>query len=485
MTATTPVMDGYIRVSVVGGRAGERFQSPTQQRETIAQWAKLHGVRIAKYHQDLDQSGGTMDRPGLNALRQRIDAGKTQGIVVARIDRFARTLIGGLITIRELHEQGARVVSVHENIDPATPMGRAMLGLILLMAEWQRDQADEHLAASQARAAREGRYPGRPPYGYEKAPDGTTRVVPDEAEVVRLIYTRRAQGTGWRQIAYELQDAGVPTPTGSVQWNHSTLFGIVRNEAYLGVFRGMRGMRIENAWPPLVTQAEWDAANHVKHVIDNAVKHHDRMCANIARCANCRYVLSRTVNPEGFVSYGCTAVSCKNRVSIGAHVLDEHVTKLINERFQRTVSPRPEDDKGEGRRLRKALAAAERDLDQWVEDTEIKAVLGEATHRKGILARAQARDAARLEVERHEIETGVADFAALPASIDFRLEDLPWEARRELVRRFVHSVWARRSKHRGLNATRHVADRVLLVWRDATELPAVPGGGPHPGPLEW
>jgi DNA invertase Pin-like site-specific DNA recombinase len=154
-------LDGYIRVSQVAGRKGDRFQSPGAQRSSIEGWAKAHGVKIAMIHEDLDRSGGTMDRPGMNEALRRIEAGASGGLVVARLDRFARTVIGGLTTIHDLHDRGARVVSVAENLDPATPMGRAMLGLLLIMAEWQRDQANEHLAAAQIRAAGASRRRGQ------------------------------------------------------------------------------------------------------------------------------------------------------------------------------------------------------------------------------------------------------------------------------------------------------------------------------------
>src|SRR3954469_9557757 len=176
---TTRVMDGYIRVSQVAGRSGDSFQSPTQQRESIEAWAKANGVRIGAWHEDLDKSGGTMDRPGMNAALGRIGEGKSSGLVVGRLDRFARTLIGGLTTIEELHNKGARVVSVAESIDPASPMGRAMLGLLLLMAQWQRDQAKDHIEAAMVRAVAAGRYPKRPSYGYRRDERGHTVV--DEA----------------------------------------------------------------------------------------------------------------------------------------------------------------------------------------------------------------------------------------------------------------------------------------------------------------
>src|SRR3954468_6079456 len=82
------VLDGYVRVSQVAGRSGERFISPAVQREQIEGWAKLHGHRLAAVHRELDQSGARADRPLLEEAVARVERGASHGIVVAKLDRF-------------------------------------------------------------------------------------------------------------------------------------------------------------------------------------------------------------------------------------------------------------------------------------------------------------------------------------------------------------------------------------------------------------
>lgn len=485
--STGEVLDGYIRVSVVGGRAGDRFQSPEAQREAIAGWAKVHGVTIGQWHEDLDQSGGTMDRPGMNRVRERVARGETGGIVVARLDRFARTLIGGLVTIRELHEQGARVVSVAESIDPATPMGRAMLGLLLLMGEWQRDQADEHLAAAQSRAASAGRFPGRPPYGYLRDADGHTVVHPEQADVVRRIYRERAAGTGWRSIADQLTRADVPTSTGLRNWAASTLVGIVRSESYLGTFIGPRGLRVEGAWDPLVTREQWEAANEIHGVRDSSRAHHDRLLAGVARCANCRRTLKRAKNPEGFISYACNGIGCQARASVGATILDEHVLDLMDQRVLRlALNASAADDTTDHERLVAAADAASRELEAWRDDLEIRVALGDQDWREGMLARARARDDAVMELAQHRAEANLVDAGQLVTGRRVTVRELPWDVRRQVAEAMLHSVWVRPSTVRGVGARRHVASRLLVVWADDPARPVLPGvSAGQLGPVHW
>lgn len=477
-------MDGYVRVSQVAGRSGERFQSPGQQRETIEGWAKAHGVRIAAWHEDLDRSGGTMDRPGMNAALKRIEDGQTGGIVCARLDRFARTVVGGLTVIAELDKRGARVVSVAESIDPATPMGRAMLGLLLIMGEWQRDQANEHLAAAQQRAASAGRFPGRPSYGHARTPDGLTYVNADTAPVLHRIFTARARGDGWRRIADDLTRDAVPSPTGRDRWTMTTIIGLVQSEAATGVFVGPRGLRVEDAWPAIVTLELWRAANAVHGTRDTSRQHQDRLLAGVARCAWCRNVLARTSNPEGFISYACRSIGCKERGSIGNALLDEHVAALIEKRLQRIAVEPAVLGEAEAERLEQATRAAVLELEAWRDDLTLRQALGEHDWREGLLARARARDDTETDAAEHRARSGISE---LPTDIaGVKLSDLSWERQRRMVTTLVHSVWLRRSPVRGPGARRHVAPRIRVVWQDDQEKPTLPSGAAGPlEPVRW
>ena len=82
------IVDGYVRVSQVNDREGERFISPAVQRETIEAWARVHGALLGEVGVELDESGARRDRPLLEQAIARVEGGETGGIVVARLDRF-------------------------------------------------------------------------------------------------------------------------------------------------------------------------------------------------------------------------------------------------------------------------------------------------------------------------------------------------------------------------------------------------------------
>lgn len=480
-------MDGYVRVSVVGGRSGDRFQSPDQQRDAITAWAKAHGVTIAAWHEDLDRSGGTMDRPGMNAAIRRIGAGMTGGIVCARLDRFARTLIGGLTTIQDIHAKGGRVVSVAENIDPTTPMGRAMLGLLLLMAEWVRDQASVALQEAQSRSVAAGRFPGKPAYGYVKDDDGRTLIDPVRAEVVRRIYALRADGTGWRKISDLLNQSGIPTSTGGAYWAVSSLHALIRSESYLGTFTGPNQLRVEGAWEPIIPLELWNRANAVKGVRDDSRAYQDRLYAGLVRCSQCRYTMRRDINPHGFVSYGCKTRGC-TKPTIGASLLDSYVTALVDARMAgiRLESSAAADHDLEHQRLTQARNRAAQALEEWRDDLDLRDVLGDADWRAGMKARAQARDDTETDLADWRARVGLQSLTDLPAGVDLRLGRFPREVQRSMIEMLIHSVWVRKSGHRGGRARQRVSERVRVVWSDDRHPPVFPSrGGGHPGPYLW
>src|ERR1039458_5248445 len=152
-------MDGYTRVSRVAGREGEAFQSPAVQREQIERWAALRGVEISAWHEDLDQSGGKLTRPGLDDFMERLRAGETDGIAVSRLDRLSRAGVADALKLVEtIHEAGGKVAAVDLGVDPTTDTGEFFLTLMLALGRMERRRLTECKPTSQLRAPRRHRH---------------------------------------------------------------------------------------------------------------------------------------------------------------------------------------------------------------------------------------------------------------------------------------------------------------------------------------
>ncbi len=121
---------GYVRVSKVGGRAGDRFLSPKLQHERIQGWCDANGHELAVLVEDLDVSGGRDDRDQLLTLVERVERGHLQGLVVATLDRFGRSLPFAIALIDRIDKAGGQFVSVADGLDTRTPYGRLALNII-------------------------------------------------------------------------------------------------------------------------------------------------------------------------------------------------------------------------------------------------------------------------------------------------------------------------------------------------------------------
>ena len=368
-------MDGYIRVSRVAGREGESFIAPDVQRQKIAGWAELHGVEIVRWWEELDQSGRRRDRPMFQQALARCEVGETGGIVVARLDRFARSAVDALESIKRLNEAGARLVSVEDNFDGSTAMGRFAIGILTLIAELELERITENWSSAvQAAVARGVHISATPPAGYRRdQQSGRLMVVEKDATVIRELFRRRAQGASWTSLADFLTEGGVKSSKGGVAWSVMGVSRLIKNRVYLGEARS--GAYVNpDGHEPIVTQAEFDAAQATRTVLrprDGSVASL-AMLGGLARCAGCGHTLKvagGTVKKTGerYASYYCVgryaSGRCPARATIRAEYLDHYVEQQVlaamtaEDGVRRTGAPAAHRDQGgtataRGRRTR-------------------------------------------------------------------------------------------------------------------------------------
>ncbi len=298
LTAQSKPLDGYIRVSRVGDRSGASYISPDIQRQAIERWALARGATIVIHEPEENVSGGSMDRPIFNAIMRGIRDGESGGIAVYKLDRFARTLVGGMTTLRELTDLGAVFASATEPLyDMTTADGRMVLQFSLMLAEYFRERATETWSESLTYAVGRGVHiaPGVP-YGYVKAPD--KRLVPSPAApFVHRAFVMRSEGETWQAIA-DFLAASAPGRGDGHRWTPGNVERMIRRRVYLGIAHWGE-ITNDAAHTPLVGADLFDAAQartrgrHVREDPDPP------LLGGLVRCAGCRYVMSRALTTSG------------------------------------------------------------------------------------------------------------------------------------------------------------------------------------------
>jgi DNA invertase Pin-like site-specific DNA recombinase len=112
---------GYIRVSQVKGRKGDSFISPDVQRERIVAQAKAGGHTITEWIDDLDEPGSRYTRPGFQHALELVESGDADGIVVARLDRFSRSVTDAAKALERIEAADGVLIAADLGMDTSTP----------------------------------------------------------------------------------------------------------------------------------------------------------------------------------------------------------------------------------------------------------------------------------------------------------------------------------------------------------------------------
>jgi len=289
-------MDGYIRVSRVGGREGAAYISPDVQREAISRWAEYRGVTIVNWETDEDESGGTQDRPGLRRVLDRIEHGQTDGIVVWRLSRFARNVAGALGDLERIQAAGGHFASVEEAIDPAGPFGEFVLTMLLSIAKLERDNSVAGWKTAKARAILRGAHIGPTPFGYsrrEKGEEDSGQLYPHPVQgpAVRAVYEGRARGLSLSALA-ALMDEQAPREDGGA-WTTTQVLRVLRMRVYLGEIH--HGELVNpKAHEPLVEPGLWTRVQGMRRAVSHPTRSeiHDFLLSGVVRCEACGYSMS-------------------------------------------------------------------------------------------------------------------------------------------------------------------------------------------------
>ncbi len=147
----------YTRVSTTG-----HGQDAALQRDALRHAANARGWQIVAEHTDAGESGTKRDRPELAKVMQLARSRTIDVVAVWRFDRFARSTSHLLEALDEFRRLGVDFVSLREQIDTSTPMGKAMFTITAAVAELERDLIRERVQAGVDRAKAAGKHCGRP-----------------------------------------------------------------------------------------------------------------------------------------------------------------------------------------------------------------------------------------------------------------------------------------------------------------------------------
>lgn len=242
----------YTRVSTDVG-LDQEFNSLDAQYEAsesyIRSQAHAGWTLIKMRYDDGGFSGGSTDRPALQRLLDDVRARKINVIVVYKVDRLTRSLADFAKLVELFDTHGVSFVSVTQQFNTTTSMGRLTLNVLLSFAQFEREVTAERIRDKIAASKRKGLWVGgMVPLGYSLN-DGKLSIDRDEAKTVRLIFERYLELGSVNRLVVDLKARGLTSKVrrlstgairGGVPFTQGPLFYMLRNRFYIGevIFKG-------------------------------------------------------------------------------------------------------------------------------------------------------------------------------------------------------------------------------------------------------
>ncbi len=477
------VVDGYIRVSQLAGRGGERFISPLAQRERIEAWATAHGAAIGNMFEELDESGARPDRPLLVNAIERVERGESEGLVVSKLDRFGRSLVDGVTAIDRIQAAGGVFVSVEDGLDLSTDTGRLVLRIMLSMAEWELDRVRAGWLDAKARAIARGVHVGPfPPFGYRKGDDG--RLYPDAATapLLKQCFRMRAQRATSGQIGGFLEEHRARTSRGSSTWCNSTVRKMFGSRVYLGEVRCGSAFNAR-AHEPLVDRATWQLVQEGQE-LRAPRRSSPSLLRGLLRCWACRRTLSsgltELADARPYRSYMCTGESTSGRCPARCHVSALKIEPHVEAIFWQELETHARRARAAARELAKARGASEAcelALSRYRDNERVLATIGPRRFEQGLRVRTQRAERAELALASARARVERDNHPPVP-ELRGRWSSMSVDERRHEIAKVIDCVFVRKG------GFQPVAPRCFICLRGEAPpgLPTGRGSGP-PLPL--
>lgn len=250
----------YVRVSTENQLENYSIE---EQTERLKSYCKAKDWHIHKIYTDGGYSGGNTDRPALQQLLRDIKDNVINLVVVYKLDRLSRSQKDTLTLIEdEFLARNVDFVSMSENFDTSTPFGRAMIGILSVFAQLEKDQITERFTMGRIGRAKSGYYHGGPtaPTGYDYIEDGLV-INEYEAAQVKEVFDRFLKGYSISSIRKHMSE-NYTNKYGN--WgSHTLVLNVLRNSTYIGKVK-FKGIEYSGVHQPIISE---DMFNSVQKLL--------------------------------------------------------------------------------------------------------------------------------------------------------------------------------------------------------------------------
>ncbi|MFH1423186.1 MAG: recombinase family protein [Planctomycetota bacterium] len=349
----------YLRVSTERQALIKEGSLDTQQ-STLTKYTEIKTSNsneewyVAEIYREEGKSGKNTDRPEYQKMLKDIKSGKLNVLLCTKIDRIHRSLMDFYKLHELLETHNVTFVSLGENWDTSTPMGRFGLKLTLAVAELEREQTSQRTKDKLRWRSEQGLWNGGQVLGYDVDPDekGVLKINPQEAKIILLIFETYRELRSFRQTSQKMNQSGYRTKAyqsrrghihGNRKFTKNAIAHVLQNPVYIGKV-SHKGDVFEGRQKPIIDEKLWKDAND--HMASNRVirrkprpqKMHTFLLEGLLRCGWCGGYLTPTYSggrSDTYFYYQCTSINngadeCKMR-RVSAEALEDAIARRLTE----------------------------------------------------------------------------------------------------------------------------------------------------------
>lgn len=225
----------YTRVSTI--EQAEEGYSISEQQDKLKKYCDIKDWKVARVYTDPGFSGSNTDRPSLQQLISDCKNNMFDAVLVYKLDRLSRSQKDTLYLIEDVfNKNGVDFISLSENFDTSTAFGKAMIGILSVFAQLEREQITERMTLGRVGRAKAGKAMSwaNCPFGYIIQKE-IYEIDPFRAEIVKRIYRDYLSGVSITKITQNLNAEGHIGK--NVNWSYRTVRQILGNTVYAGYIK--------------------------------------------------------------------------------------------------------------------------------------------------------------------------------------------------------------------------------------------------------
>jgi site-specific DNA recombinase len=368
----------YTRKSTEEG-LDQEFNSLYAQRESAEAYIKSQKqagwVCLPKRYDDGGFTGGNMDRPALQRLLDDVDQGRVDCVIVYKVDRLSRSLLDFARIMETFEKRQVAFVSITQQFNTATSMGRLVLNVLLSFAQFEREIISERTRDKIAAARRKGKWVGgHPLLGYD-VQNSKLVINEEEAAKVRIIFELYLKHQGLIPVVHELEKLGWLTKRWQTRKGHfrggqpftkSSLHHLLTNPVYLGKVKYKKEVH-SGEHQAIVAPDVWQQVQNLLH--QNGPETTTRteshaLLKGILRCRPCGFAITPSFSAKNggqrYRFYACVNALKRGRQACPSRYLPAlEIEKLVVEQIREIAT-----DRQSSRKADEALAPF-RDHSVW------------------------------------------------------------------------------------------------------------------------